>query len=773
MCCTGCKAVAEAIVNSGMESYYSFRETNSETAKELVPEFLQSLQAYDNPKIQKQFVHDSLEQASQKEVSLILEGIVCSACIWLNEQYLSQLEGIIRVKINYSTHRAIVLWDNDVITLSEILEAISRIGYLAHPYDVAKQQQIFENQKKLLLKQLGFAALFGMQTMMFAIALYSGDFWGISDKYKILFEWLSLFLTLPVLFYSAQPFFKGALTDLTNKRAGMDVPVTLGISLAFISSVYNTYTQVGHVYFDSVCMFVFLLLGVRYIELAARKKSAESIEQLADLSPAMAHVILADSSIKTIPIVELNIDDVVLVRAGEYVPADGLLASQEAELNEALLTGESKAVNKLKHQTVIAGSLNLGSAINIIVKKIGQDTVLSGILRLVEEAQHFKPKVALLADRVASKFVSVLIALVIIVGLYWFEQDPSQVVSIMIATLVVTCPCALSLATPAAISAALGKSTTLGVLVAKTNALEQLAKADVFVFDKTGTLTQGVLSIEKTEYAEETDKKLCDSIAKTLELRSEHPIASAFSAINADLYSMLNIKQITGKGISGDYQEKHYYLGSFSWLEEITLDSFKPMDSELKSVYLFSQEKLLATFYLNDPIKEDAKETIIQLKKKSIKTVLLSGDDAHTVQTVANELGIETFFANQLPAQKLKYLKSLQYKGLKVVMVGDGINDAPVLAAADVAMAMSSGTDLASASADFIVKSSLLQPIIDVLSLSKKMNAVIKQNFTWAIIYNLVAIPFAVTGLVQPWLAAIGMSISSLVVVVNAMRLKN
>ncbi len=773
MCCAGCKAVADAIVASGMESYYSFRETPSDTAKELVPEFLKSLQAYDNPLIQKQFVHKNAQQQNIKEVSLILEGIVCSACIWLNEQFLSQLSGIISVKINYSTHRATVQWNDNEINLSQILEAISRIGYLAHPYDVAKQQQMFDRQRSLLLKQVGVAALFGMQTMMFAVALYGGDYWGIAENYKLLFQWLSLFLTIPVLFYSAKPFYKGAITDLKNRRAGMDVPVTLGITLAFISSVYNTYVQEGHVYFDSVCMFVFLLLGVRYIELMARKKSAENIEKLADLKPAMAHVVIKDNEIKTIPIAELNIDDDVLIRAGEYVPADGVLLSNHAQIDESLLTGESKAVSKVTLQTVIAGSLNVGSAINIKVNKIGQDTVLSGILRLVEDAQHYKPRVALLADKVASKFVSTIILLVISVGIYWYIHDASQAIAIMVATLVVTCPCALSLATPAAISATIGKSTTLGVLVAKTNALERLEKADVFVFDKTGTLTQGLLSIKSIECDVEKNAALYCSLAKSLEQRSEHPIATAFSSLAVDCLVLNGIEQVTGKGLHGLYQNKHYFIGSYSWLNETLPQAANKGINGLKAIYLFNSESLLATFYLNDPIKQDAKSTIEQLSNKGKRVILLSGDEEQTVNSVAQQLGIKVALSNQLPHQKLAYLKSLQQQGLKVVMVGDGINDAPVLAAADVAIAMSSGTDLASASADLIVKGSLTQPIVEVLNLSQKMNAIIKQNFAWAIGYNIVAIPFAVSGMIPPWLAAVGMSLSSLIVVINAMRIKS
>jgi len=779
MCCAGCKAVAEAIVASGMASYYSVRESSAQTAKELVPEFLTTLQVYDNPKVQQQFVHkpkDADALSSVKEISLILEGIVCSACIWLNEQYLSQVKGILAVKINYTTHRATVRWDDNIIKLSEILEAVSRIGYLAYPYDVQKQQQVFDEQRTLLLKQLGISALFGMQVMMFAVALYSGEYWGISESYKILFQWLSLFLTMPVLFYAAKPFFKGALTDVSHGRAGMDVPVTLGIGLAFSASVYNTSIGQGSIYFESVCMFVFLLLSVRYIEFTARKKSAETIERLADLTPAMANKLDESKKISVIPIADLNCDDLILVRAGENVPADGILKDKEAFMDEALLTGESEPVKKKEGDKIIAGSINCQQSIEIKITHIGQDTILSSILRLIERAQQHKPRMAQLADRVAAKFVLALLVLVTVTAFYWYFKDPSQIFEIIIATLVVTCPCALSLATPAAISAAIGRSSSLGVLVAKPDVLEQLPTIDVFLFDKTGTLTQAKVSLDEIKVASNQEEEFCLALACALEQRSEHPIAAAFSQGLIDnnkikQSELSKFKQVSSKGLTAQYIGIEYFLGSRSWFHSTVINNHEDDDIQAKGIYLFTKKELLATFLLKDPLKADAKNTIQALQAHHKKVVLLSGDAQNTVAHVAQQLGISEFLAEQTPEQKLAYLQSLQQQGFKVAMVGDGINDAPVLAAADVAIALSQGTDLATASADLIVQGERTQPIVAALNLSNKLNVVIKQNFAWAIGYNVVAIPFAVSGLVPPWLAAIGMSLSSLVVVLNAKRL--
>ena len=609
MCCSGCQAVADAIVKSGNTNYYNFREEKSATGKELVPEFLAKIKVYDHPAVQQQFVHTQSDDV--KQVSLIIEGIVCAACIWLNEQYLCQLPGIISVNINYTTHRANVEWDESKIKLSQILEAISNIGYLAHPYDPETQQQVYENQRKLLIRQIGIAGLFGMQIMIFAVALYGGDWWGISDSFRSFFRWLSLLLTTPVILFSAQPFFRGAWLDFKHRRAGMDVPVALGLTLAFSASCYNTWTGESDIYFESVAMFVFLLLSVRLFELSARKKAAEKIESLTNLTPTMTTRLNEDGSVEVVPTVELALQDRFVVKPGEIIPTDGLLLTEQALVDEALLTGEQHAVSKMAGDVLIGGSYNLEQPIQLQVHHLGQDTVLSGIKRLIEQAQGYKPKVAMLADRVASIFVAVLLVLVAIAGFYWWQVDPSRVLQVLVATLVVTCPCALSLATPASLTAAIGSLTRDGMLVVKSRALEVMPTIDTVIFDKTGTLTTGVMTLRQQI---DFDEKFADrhrQIAHSLELHSEHPVARALVNNDSKALAVDSLQNVTGKGIQGVIEGETYFIGNATFISEVAnIAQSEDAEDDYQVVYLAKKGQWLASFSFSDPLKQDAIATV-------------------------------------------------------------------------------------------------------------------------------------------------------------------
>ncbi|MCK5263789.1 MAG: HAD-IC family P-type ATPase, partial [Gammaproteobacteria bacterium] len=440
-----------------MENFYKFRTKPSLKAEEIVPEFLQQLKAYDNPQVQKQFISDGSEQI--REVSLILEGIVCAACIWLNEQHLNALPGVISANINYSNNRARVRWNNNRISLSEILESITRIGYLAHPYNPDRQQHIIEKEKKQQLRRIGIAAILGMQIMILAVAMYIGGWWGMEEDFKQMFRWVSMAITVPLLLFASNPFFSAALRDLKNKRVGMDVPVALGIGIAFGASVTHTIQGSGEIYFDSVAMFTFFLLSARYFESGARKRTAEATEALLNLQPAIATKLgtddngIFDHQQQTgISVAELSIGDYVLVRPGEHIPADGTIVEGISGINESLITGESLPVTKTINDEVIGGSTNTESPLVIKIDKIGDDTVLASIHRLLDEAQNRKPDIAKMADQLASKFVSIILLLASGVALYWYQTDPEHWVAITVATLVVTCPCALSLATPAALT---------------------------------------------------------------------------------------------------------------------------------------------------------------------------------------------------------------------------------------------------------------------------------------------------------------------------------
>ena len=792
MCCYGCQAVAQAIINSGMDDFYKYRTNTPEKPEEIVPEFLQQLKAYNSASIQKQFVNETSER-NVLEVSLILEGITCAACVWLNEKHLNSLPGVLSASINYSNHRARVRWDNSKIQLSDILESISRIGYLAHPYDAERHQRILEKERNQQLKRLGLSGALGMQIMIFAVAMYTGDWWGIDETFNQSFRWLSLALTIPLLLYASSVFFKSAYRDILNKRVGMDVPISLGIGIAFVASFINTVNGTGDVYFDSVAMFTFFLLSARYFEIGSRKQTSEATEALLNLTPAIATRLVDYANQKSstldnqenIAVTELNTGDYLLVRPGEIIPADGIIFQGTSGINESLITGESLPVTKKSNDQVIGGSTNTENPLIIQVSKLGQDSVLSSIQRLIDEAQHTKPAIAKLADKIASWFVSLLLTLATIVAYYWYHVDPTQWLQITIATLVVSCPCALSLATPTAITAASGQLAKIGLLPKRAHALETLAHATDFVFDKTGTLTEGKITLEKIVLympidGAENNIELTHAlrIAASLEANSEHPIAKAILAANAEpLFNVEKLSHTTGLGIQGTINNTEWFIGNKEFMQQHSSFSFNTNTFDISEVdnaskiYLATKQQCVAILILSDSIRPEAKSLIKQLHLQHKKTHLISGDRFENANNISNQLGIQHCLGNQKPEDKLNNVKTLQHQGAIVVMTGDGVNDAPVLAGADLSIAMGKGTQLAAAAADMILLSNNIEHIYQGYMIAIKTLRTIKQNLGWALLYNVIAIPAAAMGYVEPWLAALGMSASSLVVVLNAMRL--
>lgn len=780
MCCYGCQAVSQAIIDSGMDDFYTYRTSNPEKPEEIVPEFLQQLKAYDSTTVQKKFVN-STDDNNILEVSLILEGITCAACVWLNEKHLNSLDGVISANINYSNHRARVTWDNSKIQLSDILESISRIGYLAHPYDPDQHQRILEKERKQQIRRLGLSGLLGMQIMIFAVAMYTGDWWGIEENFKQSFRWISLVLTVPILLFASSVFYKSAYRDLSNKRVGMDVPVSLGITIAFIASMVNTIDGSGEVYFDSVAMFTFFLLSARYFELGTRKQTSETTEALLNLKPAIATRLrdyqhTKNSSVdeqESIAVSELELNDYLLVRPGEVVPADGIIIEGSSGINESLITGESLPVTKTIDDAAIGGSTNTENPLIIQVTKLGEDSVLSSIQRLIDEAQHTKPAIAKLADRIASWFVSILLSIAAMVAYYWYTVDPSQWLEITIATLVVSCPCALSLATPTAITAASGQLAKIGLLPKRAHALETLAHATDFVFDKTGTLTEGRIQLEEIILnTSDYDETSALTIAASLEANSEHPIAKAIiSARRDELKTVDKLVHTTGQGIQGRIDETEWFIGNRDFIEQHSANTVADDTDAASKIYLATKQQCVATFVLSDSIRAEARPLIEQLHAQHKTTYLMSGDRSENANSISEQLGIQHCQANLKPEDKLNNVKALQQQGAIVVMTGDGVNDAPVLAGADLSIAMGKGTQLAAATADMILISNNIEHIYHGYQIAIKTLSIIKQNLSWALLYNVIAIPAAAMGYVEPWLAAIGMSLSSLVVVLNALRL--
>jgi P-type Cu2+ transporter len=771
MCCPGCEAVARAIIDSGMTDYYRYRTDKAQQAKDLVPSMLAEFELYDKDVLQKSFVRQ--DEGEVREAALILEGIVCAACVWLNERHVGQLPGVLEFRVNYSTHRAQVKWDNDKIHLSDILKSIAAIGYQAHPFDPGRQEAVQKKERSAALRRMAIAGLGAMQVMMLAVAMYAGDYQGMDESMRVFMRWISMLIAAPVIAYSASTFYRSAWRDLKRRTLGMDVPVSLAIGGGFLASAWATVTNQGHVYFDSVTMFTFFLLVGRYLEMIARHKAGQAAEELVKLIPATT-TRLKDGEEEVIPVSDLELQDRVLIRPGETIPADGIVVDGRSSVDESLLTGESLPLDRGINDALVGGTVNIESPLVMRVEKLGADTTLSAILRLLERAQSEKPSIARMADRVAAWFVLALLVIAAGVFGYWYLQSPEQALWITISVLVITCPCALSLATPAAVTAATGALTRRGILTTRGHALETLARATHIILDKTGTLTRGQLRLNRVLLLSSRSERDCLELAAGLEIQSEHPVARAILARAEGRVEMTDIRARSGRGIEGVSECRSYWLGSRESLAEkgITIPDSSIAPGETV-VYLAEESEALAGFVLSDELRPEAAKTINMLKAEGLQVELLSGDRPETVRYIAGELGIEHFQGGLLPDDKLVHIEKLQAEGKVVAMVGDGVNDAPVLAAAQVSVAMGGGAQLAHASADMVLLTESLDRLPEAVILARKTLGIIRQNLAWALFYNVLAIPLAAAGWIAPWMAAIGMSASSLIVVINALRLND
>lgn len=779
MCCAGCQAVAQAIVANQLTDYYRHRDAMPESPRAALPDVLRDVGLFDHPEFQKGFVRPVGE--GEREASLILEGITCAACVWLNEQHIAGQPGVLGVDINYATRRARVRWDETKIRLSEILTAIAAIGYRAYPYDAERSEALAKKERRAALWRL-FVAGFGMmQVMMYAIPAYIADAGTMTADIGQLMRWASLILTLPVIFYSAAPFFRSAWRDVKLWRVGMDVPVALGVGSAFVASLWATWTASGEVYFDSVTMFVFFLLGGRYLELMARQRAVRDVEQLAKVLPRFATRLVAYPGHDTerVPAATLASGDVLLVKAGEAFPADGMVLQGSGSADESLLSGESRPVPKAESSEVIGGTINGGSVLIIRATGVGESTKLAAIRQLMERAQAEKPPVVVLADRVAGWFVAVLLILAAGTAVAWYFLVPDRALWVFVSVLVVSCPCALSLATPAALTAATGALSRLGLLPTRGHAIETLAQATHFVFDKTGTLTAGKLQLVETIPLAQISAGAALELAVALEGVSEHAIGASLrgAATAAGLLggAGMSAAVATGQGIEGAANGETYRIGRIAYVEELTrtpLAAGLAGDQGAETVVALGRDgEWIALFRLRDRLRPSAVQLVQALKSAGRQVCILSGDSPGAVAAVAAELDVAEARSGLSPQDKHEFILGLQRRGAVVAMVGDGVNDAPVLAQAQVSIAMGSGTDLARNQGDMVLLSDDLARLADGLLIARRASRIIRQNLLWAFAYNLVAIPAAMFGWVAPWMAGIGMSASSLMVVLNALRL--
>ena len=775
MCCAGCQAVARTIVENGLTDYYQFRDPSAaKKPLDLIPDVIKKNDIYDRANIRKRYIKSASNGADK--ITLMLEGLTCVACAWLIEKQLSKEPGIISVEVNYTSMIAQLTWQQTQIPLSKILTLIRQIGYVATPYEPRiqyKQQLIHRSQQ---IRRIGITGILAMQVMILSVALYFGHYTGMDESWRVFFQRLGLLFTLPIFFYSAKDFFKAALSQLRSLQPGMDVPVCLGLSLAFMASIWTLITGSGEVYYDSIAMFVFLLLVARYFMHSSILAASHSIERLAANTPLWASRLIEHSISamgENVTAEELCPGDWVRVLAGNVIPADGIIASGTSSINQSMMSGESKPVTVKKDDQVLAGSINNDNPLIIKVTASGQNTVYSAIEKMTKLGLAQRSNGLPLIDLIARWFVTGILVIAFGVALYWWYNAPDQWLSITVAVLVVSCPCALSLSVPSAYAATTSKLIESGLMLTDTQAIERLTKITHVIFDKTGTLTSDTLRVEHIESFADLSNQETLKIAASLEINSDHPLAKAIVHANKQtLYNTENWAYETAQGISAKINKVNYYIGSAKFIEQKTGIKSEAISYD-SAVLLADRHSILARFVFKQNLRDGVFELIDYFKSSHKPILMLTGDTPAPANHLANELAIDQVYSQCMPQDKLKLVKTMQSeKNASVLMIGDGINDSPVLAAADVSIAVAGASPLAVSGADIVMAQPDLKAIILLNAASIKTSKIIRQNITWAVGYNLLAIPFAATGLITPLFAAVGMSVSSIIVVLNAQRLR-
>jgi Cu2+-exporting ATPase len=763
-CCIGCKAAAEWIHTLGLADYYRLREQPAERATRTA-----DFSAWDRPQLQRLYVRELDGEVC--ETAVLVEGMRCTACSWLIERAMSGAPGIKELLINPAAKRLHITWRRDATTLSQILARLARLGYTPHPLDAQSLDAVALHESRGALKRLTVAGLGMMQSMMYAVALYAGAFEGMQPVTREFFRWLGLLVTTPVVFYAAQPFFAGALRELRARTLGMDTMIAAAVALIYFASMYETISGGAQVYFDSASMFVFFLLAGRYLEMRARHKASDVVDALARLQPALAQRRGANGALETVGVHELETGDSLVIDSGAAIPADGTLCSTSCEVDESLLTGESTA--RLRHagDDLIAGSIARTGPVEMRVTRIGAQTVLSGIVRLISRAYAQRPRAALLGDRIAARFVASVLVLAIVTAVAWSVFDPTRAFAAALSVLVVSCPCAFALSVPIAHLRAAASLARMGVLIPRTDALEKLARFDRIAFDKTGTLTEHRLELTRIDACAALSADECLRIAQALEETSSHLFARAVREAARDMAgakkTARNARTVVGAGIEGEIDGCRYRIGHGDFAAPDTIAARDDADD----VVLADTTRIFARFQFRETLRADAPAAVDALRAQRIEPMILSGDSQARVAALAARLNIAAYRARLTPAGKLHALQELRAGGHVVAMVGDGVNDAPVLAGADVAIALAAGAPLAQSNADIVLTSDRLDAIAASRTIAQRTLRILRQNLYWAAVYNFTGIPLAALGYIPPWLAAIGMSASSLLVVLNSLRI--
>lgn len=711
------------------------------------------------------------------ESFLAIDGMYCAGCTLTIEQALGAVRGVESVQVNGGTATARVVWSPELCRPTDWLGALERAGYRGLPAaDQLAAEPRRQAQRRLLWRWL-VAGFCMMQVMMYAWPAYIAEPGDITPDIQALLRWASWMLTLPVLLFSCTPFFTSALRDLRHARIGMDVPVTLGILVAFAGSTVATVDPNGplgaEVWYDSVVMFVFFLLSGRLLEQRLRDRTAGALEALTRHVPATVERRRADGTWERVAVRRLHPGDVVRVLPGEAFAADGTVLEGEGRVDEALLTGESEPLARRAGDAVIAGSHNLSSPLVVRVERVGDDTRFAGIVALMERASVDKPRLARLADRIAGPFLLGVVLAAAAAAAGWWSAGPGHAVGIAVAVLIVTCPCALSLATPAATLAAAGALARRGILVRRLEAFEAAAHVDTAVFDKTGTLTSDRMAVTEVRTRAGLDADEALRRAAALARQSLHPASRALAlAVPAqDDPVASEVREIAGQGLEGLLQLEPGAAPRRLRVGSALLCHAPELQGLTAAVHLADEQGWAASFALDECLREDALPAVGALRAQGLQVELLSGDRPAAVERLALRAGVDDSRGAQSPEDKLAHVQALQGQGRRVAMIGDGLNDGPVLARADVSFAMGQGAPLAQSRSDFIVLGGQLSAVPVVLAQARRARRIVRQNLAWAAAYNAVCVPLALAGWMPPWLAGLGMAASSLLVVLNSARL--
>ncbi len=767
-CCKGCQGVYHLLKDEGLDTFYD--KLGDQTLQPATQKD-DDLQRFDLEGFKNKYIKTNSDGFN--EISLIMEGIHCSACVWLNEKVLHQTDGIIEAVINYSNNKAKVIWDPEEIQLSQIIEKIRSIGYNAFPYDASLQEERNVKTRNEYYTRILVGVFATMNIMWIAIAQYVGYFNGIEAKFKNILNIAEFVLATPALFYSGWIFFRGAYYGLKNRFVNMDLLVATGATLAYLYSIYAMITHRGEVYFDSSTMIITFVLVGKYLEVLSKKQASDTLDKIIGTMPTETTVV-KDGEKSLVSLENVQIGDIVELKPGEKVGIDGVLQSPKGVFDESSLTGESEPIYKQSGDEILSGTICLDTVIRYRVTKKANESMLHTITEMLSDSITKKPHIEQLANTISGYFSVTILAIAIFTFVGWYMHSHSFETALItaISVIVIACPCALGLATPMATLIGVSRAAKKGLLFKESRLLETMAKSDTLALDKTGTITEGKPSVIKAEIKDGFDPELLLGLVES----SKHPVSQGVKNYIQEHYpdakakALFDIQSIDAKGVTAKTMKHQLSGGNKALMDQLGIDA--PLSSDYTH-YIFAVDKnVLAIFELEDKIKDDAKDVIASIKNMGIDVIMLTGDHEVVAQRVAKQVGIEQFYHSLTPIDKADFIDKLHEDGKIVVMAGDGINDAVALAKSDIACAMGSGADIAIEVSDVVLLHDSLDSLRYAFAISRRSFAAVKQNLTLSVLYNIITVPLAVMGYVTPLIAALAMSLSSLIVVANSSRIK-